>query len=68
MVGVVGSSPIEPTNENESLALPGAQCSKALYPNKEAPTGEYGYDTANVYRNHFGTTLVEDLFRSCSLV
>jgi hypothetical protein len=25
--------------------------------------GEYGYDTANVDRNNFGATLVEDLFR-----
>jgi hypothetical protein len=25
--------------------------------------GEYGYDTANVDRNHFGATLVEDPFR-----
>ena len=25
--------------------------------------GEYGYDTANVDRYYFGTTLVEDLFR-----
>ncbi len=30
--------------------------------------GDYGYDTANVYRNNFGATLVEDLFRLCSLV
>jgi hypothetical protein len=35
---------------------------------EKAPKGEYGYDTANVYRNYFGTTLVEDLFRPCSLV
>ncbi|RQU13382.1 hypothetical protein DF157_22160 [Burkholderia cenocepacia] len=29
--------------------------------------GEYGYDTANVDRNHFGATLVEERFRPFSL-
>ncbi|PAJ82660.1 hypothetical protein DF156_11030 [Burkholderia ubonensis] len=29
--------------------------------------GEYGYDTANVDRNHFGATLVEERFRPCGL-
>jgi hypothetical protein len=63
MVGVVGSSPIEPTNEREIPVCRGfASCSKRL-----GAKGEYGYDTANVDRNHFGATLVEDHFRQCSL-
>jgi hypothetical protein len=63
MVGVVGSSPIEPTNEKEIPVFRGfANCSKRL-----GAKGKYGYDTANVDRNHFGATLVEDHFRQCSL-
>ncbi len=64
MVGVVGSSPIEPTNEIEypvRRILNGSQ-------ERESAQGEYGYDTANVDRNLFGTTLVEDLFRPVSLL
>ena len=68
MVGVVGSSPIEPTNENrmsgECLISSGIQ--RQL--NALSAQGEYGYDTANVDRNFFGTTLVEDLFRPVSLL
>ena len=60
MVGVVGSSPIEPTNEKRMSGLcrvfNGSQ-------RRESAQGEYGYDTANVDRNFFGATLVEDLFR-----
>ncbi|PMS15420.1 hypothetical protein C0Z18_27420 [Trinickia dabaoshanensis] len=35
---------------------------------RESAQGEYGYDTANVDRNFFGATLVEDLFRPISLL
>ena len=64
MVGVVGSSPIEPTNEIRKAGLPVFQAAR------NTPTGvkgEYGYDTANVDRNNFGATLVEDLFRPVSV-
>jgi hypothetical protein len=64
MVGVVGSSPIEPTNEKEASVFRGFErCSKRL-----GAKGEYGYDTANVDRYYFGTTLVEDHFRPCSML
>jgi hypothetical protein len=64
MVGVVGSSPIEPTNEKETSVFRGFErCRKRL-----GAIGEFGYDTANVDRYYFGTTLVEDQFRHCSLL
>ena len=64
MVGVVGSSPIEPTNEKRNSGSAGvSQAAAGAFGAK----GEYGYDTANVDRNHFGATLVEDHFRQCSL-
>ncbi len=61
MVGVVGSSPIEPTNEIEVAA--GGSCRGFKAVQALCAQGEYGYDIANVYRNYFGATLVEDLFR-----
>ena len=72
MVGVVGSSPIEPTNETGPWRCQGLKAVRRwVYQGgrrQETPRGEYGYDTANVHRNYFGATLVEDLFRLCSLV
>ena len=68
MVGVVGSSPIEPTNESETSVCRGfanASCNERFGVNGEQ--SEYGYDTANVDRNCFGATLVEDHFRPCCL-
>jgi hypothetical protein len=64
MVGVVGSSPIEPTNEREIPVFSGVSQTAV---SALGAKGEYGYDTANVDRNHFGATLVEDHFRQCSL-
>ena len=64
MVGVVGSSPIEPTNEIRKPGLPVFQAARNT---PSGVKGEYGYDTANVDRNLFGATLVEERFRPFSL-
>ncbi|SIT38624.1 hypothetical protein BN2475_160011 [Paraburkholderia ribeironis] len=54
-----------PTKEEREIpVLPGF---RKLQQAPLAQKGEYGYDIANVDRNHFGATLVEDLFRHCSL-
>ena len=60
MVGVVGSSPIEPTNENETrrTLVRGISNRKKRSAQKAKRNG-----TSNVDRNKFGATLVEDLFR-----
>ena len=72
MVGVVGSSPIEPTNEcvKREPGSPGFHASETRWSQRKDEYGEYGYGTANVYRGHFGATLVEEpfrLFQSCGL-
>jgi hypothetical protein len=59
MVGVVGSNPIEPTND---IGFRPDFRAGAAVENFYAK-GEYGYDTANVDRNDFGATLVEEPFR-----
>jgi hypothetical protein len=48
MVGVVGSSPIEPTNELQYIC--------------KSEKGSPGYDTANYNRKGFGATLVGTFF------
>jgi hypothetical protein len=48
MVGVVGSSPIEPTNEKQYIC--------------KSEKGNPGYDTANYNRRGFGTALVGIFF------
>lgn len=48
MVGVVGSSPIEPTNEQQYIC--------------KSEKGIPGYDTANYNRKGFGATLVGIFF------
>lgn len=49
MVGVVGSSPIEPTNEQRTFFCKNVE-------------GHPGYDSANFYRGE-GATLVGGVFR-----
>jgi hypothetical protein len=62
MVGVVGSSPIEPTNESENpVRRIFKTAASALARKANEQDG-----TANVDRNNFGATLVEDHFRLCS--
>ncbi|WP_235366354.1 hypothetical protein, partial [Caballeronia zhejiangensis] len=60
MVGVVGSSPIEPTNENEiqRTSVRGVSNRK-----KRAAQKAKKHGTSNVDRNNFGATLVEDHIR-----
>ena len=60
MVGVVGSSPIEPTNEKEirRTSVRGVSNRKKRSAQKANENG-----TSNVDRNNFGATLVEDLIR-----
>ncbi len=48
MVGVVGSSPIEPTNEQQYIC--------------KSEKGNPGYDTANYNRKGFSATLVGIFF------
>ena len=65
MVGVVGSSPIEPTNESEIPVRAGfSKLQQALW--REKANEQDG--TANVDRNNFGATLVEDHFRLLQFV
>src|SRR5471032_2571879 len=61
MVGVVGSSPIEPTNESGNpVRRIFKTAASALARKANEQDG-----TANVDRNNFGATLVEDHFRLC---